>query len=639
MNRLHRVLTTVLILAWLAPAAVAVNPANPIPTPIAKDGTTIELVDFVQAPPTGSPDARINYLFHANDGSGRLFFHDMRGKIYIIKDGQLLPTPFLDVKAVRGSNFQETGSNETGVQCFAFHPDYSTPSTPGFGKFYTSHSETTFSGTPDFPIPAGASFTVHHDVVSEWSVDPNNPDIIDPSSRREILRVAQPLTDHTMNQIGFNLTVPDTDPDYGMLYISMGDGGNTGGSNVDQWRTGQDTGNVFGTILRIDPFGNDGVNGEYGIPTDNPFTSPGDPLDEIWAYGLRNPQRFSWDMGGTNRMFIGDIGQAKIEEVNIGMNGFNYGWSEREGTFVVDHGNQNNLFDLPGNDATFGYTYPVAQYDHDEGFAISGGFVYRGQLISALQGKYIFGDLVLGRIFFVDEASLSLGSQATITELTLRHNGQEKTLLQIVGAGRADLRFGQGENGEMYVLTKQDGMIRRMTILNEPILDVQQDSFNVETQVDVDPADDVLDVTNIKQGTLNYTVSEDAPWLSISPLNGSLLASQTDQLTVSYQVAGLSKGTYDATITVEANSWNTPLKIPVQLVIDSVTSDFDGDDDVDLDDYAFLQSCFGPSGVAPVAGCEPAELDGDNDVDAGDLSKLLICFNGADVPVDPTCDD
>ena len=287
-----------------------------------------------------------------------------------------------------------------------------------------------------------------------------------------ILSVAEPSVDHNMGQIGFNPNARPADgsfsgdSDFGMLYIAQGDGGAYNGSlgpGVDPIRAGQDLSNPFGSILRIDPLGNDADNGAYGIPTDNPFVASGDgKRDEIWAYGLRNPHRFSWDTGGDGAMIISDIGQGNIEELDIGLPGANYGWSEREGSFVFDRIDPSNLMALPVDDALLGYTYPVAQYDHDEGRAIVGGFVYRGSRISDLVGMYVFGDLVNGRIFYVDADALADGSQAEIHELTLVYGDATRTLLDIVGGQRADLRFGIGEDHEIYVLTKRDGMVRAL---------------------------------------------------------------------------------------------------------------------------------------------------------------------------------
>ena len=173
-------------------------------------------------------------------------------------------------------------------------------------------------------------------------------------------------------------------------------------------------------ILRIDPLGTTGSNGEYGIPPSNPFVGVDGALGEIWAYGLRNPHRFSWDTGGTNKMFIGHIGEKNIDSVYPGIAGANYGWNEREGSFLFQKSDPNVVYPLPANDADFGYTYPVAEYDHDEGFALVGGFVYRGSNIPILQGKYIFGDIVNGRIFYTEEVDMIFGQQpAKIQELTL----------------------------------------------------------------------------------------------------------------------------------------------------------------------------------------------------------------------------
>jgi len=159
-------------------------------------------------------------------------------------------------------------------------------------------------------------------------------------------------------------------------------------------------------------------------------------------------------------MLIGDIGQANIEEVNLGIAGADYGWSAREGTFALDPDDVTRVLDLPPFDASFDVTYPVAQYDHDEGNAIVGGFVYRGDAVPELFGQYVFGDIVNGRIFFVDADALELGRQAPIEELTLLRDGEPISLLDLVDAPRADLRFGQDLDGELYVTTKQDGMVR-----------------------------------------------------------------------------------------------------------------------------------------------------------------------------------
>ena len=154
--------------------------------------------------------------------------------------------------------------------------------------------------------------------------------------------------------------------------------------------------------------------------------------------------------------------RQNIEEVNLGIAGANYGWNVREGTFLYDYTQNQFVFPLPANDSTFGFTYPAAQYDHDEGYAIIGGFVYRGSQVPQLFGKYIFGDIKNGRVFYTDADSLINGHQYPIYELTLTQNGVETTLSDLVNNSRVDLRFGLDQEGEIYVLTKSDGLVRKL---------------------------------------------------------------------------------------------------------------------------------------------------------------------------------
>jgi glucose/arabinose dehydrogenase len=269
-----------------------------------------------------------------------------------------------------------------------------------------------------------------------------------------------------MGQLGFARHARESDPDYGMLYIGVGDGGDTLGpyKKIDTMGNAQNRRNPFGKILRINPLANG--DRKYSVPSDNPFFGNAAYLKEIWALGLRNPQRFSWDTGGAHTMFIADIGEAQIEEINIGRAGANYGWSEREGTFVVDHDDEKHLSELPSGDERFGYTYPALQYRHDIGRAVTGGFVYRGRAIPELRGKYIFGDIASGRIFIADVATLASGRLSQFAEIKLRYLGRTRSLLEILdGDARADLRFGMDERGEIYLLTKRDGAIRKLSIL------------------------------------------------------------------------------------------------------------------------------------------------------------------------------
>jgi glucose/arabinose dehydrogenase len=437
----------------------------------------VVLEDIVTIPASREtpPRTRINFLFHAGDGSGRVFVNDMTGKIYVIRDGHLLPEPFLDMATARKGRFTSTDLFEQGLNTFAFHPDFATRDRSGSEKFYTFSTETPGSGVADFPSPDPANHVAHHDVVAEWNVDPTNPDRIDPSSRREILRIAHPLHDHVGGQLGFNPNARPGQADYGLLYISVGDGGNTVYRNggVDEFHTAQNLMSPLGKILRINPL-QDGL-WQYSIPSGNPFLRTAEALGAIWAYGLRNPERFSWDTAGSGKMLIADIGQATIEEIDVGSPGANYGWSLREGTFVVDHRDETKHSRLPLDDGVHGFTYPALQYGHQLGLAVTGGFVYRGKSVAALQGKYVFGDIASGRIFFADVDQLTNGKPAPFFELPLVHQGKRQSLLDIVHAGRADLRFGLDEVGEIYVLTKQDGVIRRFSAAlatDSPILPI-----------------------------------------------------------------------------------------------------------------------------------------------------------------------
>jgi glucose/arabinose dehydrogenase len=361
-----------------------------------------------------------------------------------------------------------------GLRSFAFHPDFTKAARPGFRKLYTVHTEAAaepegsaplFAMTPGTPVH-------HHNVLTEWGARPTEPLVIDPDSRREVLRIAQNRPDHCTDQLVFNPAAMPGDDDYGMIYIGTGDGGNTP-EHPDRYEHAQDPTSALGKILRIDPL-RQADGGCYRVPADNPFVGRDGWLPEIWALGLRHPQNLSFDRP-TGTLVLADIGQFFIEEVNLGVRGGNYGWPRREGTFATDRVDQTRLHALPDDDASFGYVYPVAQYDHDEGetregtpiakgrVAITGGFVYRDVAIPALAGQYLFGDLVNGRVFHVALVELVPGRLATIHEVTLTRNHVPVTLQQLVGTtGRVDLRFGQDERGAIYLLTKQDGAVRKL---------------------------------------------------------------------------------------------------------------------------------------------------------------------------------
>ncbi|MDZ4658280.1 MAG: PQQ-dependent sugar dehydrogenase [Bythopirellula sp.] len=289
-----------------------------------------------------------------------------------------------------------------------------------------------------------------------------------------------------MGDLQFNPLAQPGDPDYGMMYISQGDFGVSRFPALSHLL--QTPGSVFGSTLRIDPLGNNSTNGQYGIPSDNPWASDGDSntLGEVWSYGHRNAHRLFWDPED-GRLYNFDIGSdttgSSFEEINVVEGGNNYGWTLREGT-RAKASPEGVATVLPVNDDTLGFTYPVAQFGDNEGNAIAGGVAYRG-VDPDLNGKMVFGDIVTGRLFYSslndviaadnDDSFNAAGNPqiatAAISELTVIHNGVQKNggMREIVqgltGNTRVDLRFGTDGDREIYILTKTDGWIRRLAIV------------------------------------------------------------------------------------------------------------------------------------------------------------------------------
>jgi glucose/arabinose dehydrogenase len=447
--------------------AGAVVGADPIAR-ILPSGKAVELVEFCTPPSTrnSAPRALLNFLYHANDGSGRIFANDSRGKLWAIDQRTGATQLFLNLRQLRGSDFIYMGSPQLGLRSFAFHPNFARPGKTGYRKLYTVSTETA-AGRPAGVRVFTGPFQAHHDnVVAEWLVDAATRSHVEPGSRREVLRIAQAGHDHCTDQLLFNAFAQPGTPDYGKLYIGVGDGGNSPNA-TDPYDQAQAPGSALGKILRIKPVKQkDGS--AYGVPTGNPFIGRPGWLPEIWALGLRHPQNLSFDSGGSGAFLITDIGQGQVEEVNLCLRGANFGWPLREGTFVTDRLDDATLYALPADDAKNGFTYPVAQYDHDEGnttrlTAITGGYVYRGTAIPELIGQYLLGDIVTGRIFHVSVADLKLGTQTPLQELALRQGGATVTLMALAGVDdRVDLRFGRDQAGEIYLLTKQDGKIRKL---------------------------------------------------------------------------------------------------------------------------------------------------------------------------------
>jgi glucose/arabinose dehydrogenase len=322
----------------------------------------------------------------------RLYVVDQKGILWAVNLTTGRKHVFLDVRQLLvdlGVGGPGT-FDERGFLGVAFHPDYARN-----GLLYTYTSEPA-RGPGDFStLPPGTPAN-HHSVIRQWRV-PNPKDsgsVVNPDSNRPLLKVAQPQFNHNAGAMNFG---PD-----GMLYIAFGDGGagDDQGVGHSPKGNGQDTTNLLGDIIRIDPTGSNSANGRYGIPADNPFVMKAGFLPEIYAYGFRNPFRFSFDKK-SGRMWVADVGQNDIEEVNIVQKGHNYGWRIKEGTFLFDANGEEDGFvtqHSPGMPSNL--RDPIAEYDHDDGVAVVGGFIYRGSKVPALSGIYVFGETT-GRVLYL----------------------------------------------------------------------------------------------------------------------------------------------------------------------------------------------------------------------------------------------
>lgn len=448
----------VLFVVLLA-TAVSAAWGDPLP-PIGRSKITIELEPVVSGitPPL--------VLATTGDHSGRMFLATQDGKIYLVKPGGPMTRPplFLDVSPNMVK--LDPGYDERGLLGLAFHPGFHDRKSPGFGKFYTYTNEPAKSSPVDFPLPPhGRGGIDSLSVVSEWTVDPKDPDRALPQ-RRIVFTAAHPQMNHDGGQVSFG---PD-----GYLYIAIGDGGaarDRGNGHFPEGN-GQNLTTVMGKLLRLDPLdpattpqSKDPVsaNGKYRTPADNPFDGK-NGLREIYAYGLRNIWRFCFDdrPGGTGKIIAGDVGQNQIEELDDIVKGGNYGWNLKEGSFRFDPGDASVHRDTQGLPKDL--IDPVAEYDHGQGPCIIGGFVYRGKAVPALRGLYVSGDL----------STKLNGGGGTIFVCDLKD-----WQLQVVNIGATKRRlgmnlksFGQDDAGELYVLgsssgpTTPDGKVYRIVSLS-----------------------------------------------------------------------------------------------------------------------------------------------------------------------------
>jgi glucose/arabinose dehydrogenase len=433
MARLVGVLLALVLAAGgvLAPAS-AQSLEDPIPEPIPQGPIRVSLE------PVATGLTAPNWGIAAPGHDDFLFVVDQPGILWRINLTTADKEVFLDVshRLVPLGAFGPGSFDERGFLGLAFHPDYQSN-----GLLYTYTSELALVAADFSTMPVGTPPN-HQSVIAEWRVpNPGDPEaVVDPDSRRELVRIDEPQFNHNAGALNFG---PD-----GMLYVALGDGGGADDQGVGHspQGNGQDPSNILGTIIRIDPSGSNSANGNYGIPADNPFVEREGFVSEIWAYGFRNPFRFSFDSvsGG---LVVGDVGQNDIEEVDVLRKGGNFGWRLKEGTFLFDPNGADPGFvtaNQPGGPP--GLINPVAQYDHDEGIAVVGGFVYRGTEIRQLTGKYVFGDFERpdadeGRLFY-------LPGRHNIREFLLE--GQESLGIDLDG-------FGQDASGELYVLGNSTG--------------------------------------------------------------------------------------------------------------------------------------------------------------------------------------
>ena len=414
----------------------------------------------VHLDPVATGMAAPAYAISPPGDTNRLFVVEQNGLLRILQNGTLSPNVALDIRSLVAPPLVPSSANdERGFLGLAFDPGFNDPASVGFRTLYTYNSQPIPAATsPTYPSPNGAVQN-YKNVINEWKMSAADPNVVDPTSRREIISFGKTAGNHNGGTIAFG---PD-----GYLYLGTGDGGNAndvGPSHIEPGGNAQSLATAMGKMLRIDPrnpaqtsSSSDPVapNGQYRIPTTNPFQGAGQ-VPEIYAYGFRNPYRFAFDRANGD-LILADVGQNQIEEIDRVILGGNYGWAVKEGDFAFNR-STGSVGAAPGNrdpgnpvgliDPIVG-TLGTLEYDHGDGISITGGFVYRGTDIPELIGKYVFGDLALrgspvradGRLFYAD---LTTG---IINEFLLP---------QFVGGvlpnGLTVHGFGEDGSGELYAL-------------------------------------------------------------------------------------------------------------------------------------------------------------------------------------------
>ena len=460
---------TLAVLTLSASPLLAQPTARPLPPIDSITGAiVVNVADFASIPDIGDVAARMMLLID-EPGTRRLFVNDMRGPIYSVSyDGKTV-TRYLDTSDSTWGYIVQSQGRERGVQSFAFHPQFAQARTPGYGKFYTWTDVQNNQATADFR-PGGGNNT-HHTVLLEWAARNANATSYDGGPPRELFRLEQPFANHNGGMAAFNPLARPGSADYGLLYVGIGDGGSAG----DPLNAAQNLSSAYGKIFRIDPVGRNGANGKYGVPASNPFAANQRPgaLPEVYAYGVRNPQRFGWDpANGT--MYVADIGQNIVEEISPVTAGANLGWNVWEASFRYAGRAGVDTANARGDSAM---TFPVVEYAHGDPLlqrqvAVTGLHVFRTDAIPSLKNKVLFGDNPSGELFYFDANQPPRGGSRGMHRAMLQApgGGPPKTLLQLIRerntqqgkqpAGRADLRFGAASDGRVFLLNKADGTIR-----------------------------------------------------------------------------------------------------------------------------------------------------------------------------------
>ena len=498
----------------------------------------LEIKDFVVTPITGSVSgkgsndvllSRVNTLREEAGGARRLFISDLNGPLYIFDKATRKFVVYLDFNGTEGKTglfhrLMVKSGYGNGLNGFYLDPDYTRN-----GKFYTTHIEDPKlpgSNLPDnahFPALNVSGYTTtaaaktpgplqDEGVLVEWT-DSNPSNSTFEGTARELLRVQLNTRSHPMGDVIFNPAARPGEPDWRVLYMECGDGA-SGESTIKEIRANpQRLDNLEGKILRIIPDLNEHTatstvseNGRYRIPNDNPFVSTPGARKEIFAYGFRNPHRLNWAVDpanpANNRLVVNSVGLHTWETVYLVQKGVNYGYGQREGNELLKP--DNSTGPLPADDKIpmqigehptnkmLVPTYPVIQYGHDSsgGDSIGSGFVYNGQAVPSLRGKYIFTDLTTGRIWWANYKDMLAaddgkpGTLAPIHEVKVRwkskaydsmfpvveaayheRGGKSPRLpgnSSLIFGGRSDVRFSIDAAGELYLYSKGDGMIRKV---------------------------------------------------------------------------------------------------------------------------------------------------------------------------------